>query len=110
MVNMNIKSESGSNPENYPSAEATVKQHHPPKTPPLEYSSPLTTTDEKSKEGQGSKADGGSLEDKENTYQALIPQQLTTDLGDYQSLTWHTQHKEYCNIPPLLPLEPEVDS
>ena len=82
---------------------------HPPKIPPLEYLSPVTIT---GKEGNRSKSDAGSLKDKESTYQDLIPQQQPTDQGDYQSLTWHTlsQHKEYCNVPPPLPLKPETDS
>ena len=116
-INVNIsqnKTESVSKSENYPSAEATiVKQQHPLKTPPLEYLPQVTTTvtGKKGEKGSRSEADADSLRDKENTYQALIPQQQQpTDQSDYQSLTCYTQHKEYCNIPPPLPPKPETDS
>ena len=95
MVSVNAsqdKSQSGSNPENYSplaNAKATEKHQHPPKqnhqTPPQGYliSSvtslrlPVTTTGKKTKEGHTSKpeSDACSLQHKENTYQALIPQQ-----------------------------------
>ena len=114
MINVNIsqdKAELSSKPENYPNDEAIiiVKQHHPLETP---YLSPVTTTvtDKKGEEGHRSKPGAGGLKDQENAYQALIPQQQPTDQGDYQSLTCHTQHREYCNIPPPLPPKPETDS
>ena len=92
------KSESGSRPENYPSAEAVVKHRHLLKkqkhqTSPQEYLSPATITSKKNIASPRNKPDA----DKENTYQALIPQQPTTE---YQSLTKHSVHKEYYNIPP----------
>ena len=95
MINVNSssdKSESGSRPENYPSAEAIVKRRHLPKqkhqTSPQEYLSPATITSKKNIASPRNKPDA----DKENTYQALIPQQPTTE---YQSLTKHSVHKEY---------------
>ena len=100
MVDVNSsynKSELGSRPENYPSAEVIVKHRHPLKqkhpNSPQEYLSPATTTGKKSIASPRSKPDA----DKENTYQALIPQQPTTE---YQTLTKHSLHKDYYNIPP----------
>ena len=91
------------------SAEAIVKHQHPPKQhPPQEYSnlvSSVITTGKKSKEGQGSKPDACSLEDKENTYQALIPQQQPPHRNEYQSLTKHSLHY---NIPTGLLAKPET--
>ena len=76
---------------------------------PESHSSPLTTTGKKSKEGPSSEPDACSLEDRNNTYQALIAQQQPTDEDGYQSLTWHIPHKEYYNfMTPTLPPKPEA--
>ena len=88
MVNLNNsydKPESDSKPDYYPNAQAIVKHRHSAKqkhqTPPQEYLSPTTTPGKKSKEGPRSKPDACSLKDKDNTYQALILQQQSTDLN-----------------------------
>ena len=108
---------SDSKPDHYPlaSAEAVVKHGHPPtqkrRTPPQQYLSPVTTTGKKVKESYGGKPDACSMKDKENiNYQTLIPQQQTTDQGDYQSLTKRTLRKEYYNVPPALSPKPEAKS
>ena len=116
MVNVNNsqdKSESGNKPKHHSSTKA---HQHPPKqahqTPLLDCLSLVTNTSKKSKEGQRSKPDA-CLKDEGNTYQSLIQQQQPTDQDDYQSLTWHTRHKEYYNniiIPPAVPPKPEAQS